>query len=224
LHASSSTGSLVAPYRYDPVLDRPTHPMPLPSDPSPTTPAAANPPSGNGVGYVRGGGVELDARRAGRVVAGFCIVVLAGIVIGFTVAGFRTVQRNDRLTNHGVAVIVTVTHCVAQASGTGATVTGYQCQGSFTQGGHRYDETIGGTTTPHSVGQRINAVTDPSDPHVMATAASVAATPAAWQAFVLPAVTLVVLLLLIAALRLRARRRARSSALQGELPAPGVTS
>jgi hypothetical protein len=175
----------------------------------PTSPPPAPiPPPGaeRAVGYVRGGGVELDRRKAGRVVAILGIVLLAGLTVGFGVNGIVKVNRDDRLTNHGVPVTVRVTKCVAIASGTGATYTGFQCRGRFILDGRSQVEVIGGTTTPHPVGSLVSAVADPSDPSVLATATSVAATPPAWHRFVAAAICALVLVGLLASLLVRRRR------------------
>jgi hypothetical protein len=175
-------------------------PTSSPDAPSPT------PEPERAVGYVRGGGVELDRLKAGKVIAIVGILLLAGVTIGFAVNGIVKVRDDDRLTHHGVPVTVTVTDCLAIASGTGATNTGYQCRGRFTVGGRSHVGIIGGTTIKHAIGSEVAAVTDPSDPSVMATATSVAATPPAWHRFVAAAICALLLVALVAYLLVRRRR------------------
>jgi hypothetical protein len=177
----------------------------------------------DGIGYVRGGGVEIDRRRAGRVVLVCCVVVLVGSLIGFTAAALSSNARMSRLKAHGVPVEVTVTSCIALSSGTGETVTGYTCRGSFTLDGRRYTDVIGGTTLPHRVGQTLRGVSDPQDPALLSTARAVAVARPAWQAFIVPAITLVVLILVGVLVYWRWRRARRLAGPDGGVPDGGAT-
>jgi len=168
----------------------------------------------DGIGYVRGGGVEIDRRRAGRVVLVACVVVLVGALIGFTVAAIHSNGRMSRLKAHGVAVNITVTSCFGIGSGTGATVTGYTCRGSFRLDGRRYSDVIGGTTHPYRVGQTLPGVADRQDPAVLATARAVALARPAWEAFIAPAITLVVLILVGLLVLWRSRRARRAAVVE----------
>jgi hypothetical protein len=171
------------------------------------------------IGYIRGGGVEIDSRRATRVVVGFCLVVLVALVIFLTLSAVSKNASIGRLQRHGVPVDVTVTSCVALASGTGATITGYTCRGTFTLHGHRYNEVIGGSIDLHPVGQTLHAVTDPGDPSTLSTARAVRTTHRSWTAFI-PAAIALVLLVLVLALVLRRHRRGDTTS--GTAPPPAT--
>jgi hypothetical protein len=160
----------------------------------------------DGIGYVRGGGVEVDSRKAKRVVVVFAVVVLAALVIILTVTAANKNDRIDRLGRHGVPVQVTVTVCVAMASGTGATIVGYTCRGTFTLDGQSHEDVIRGSNVVRPAGQKLRGITDPGDPALLSTARAVATTHASWTAYVAAGVSLVLLLLLVALVLWRARR------------------
>jgi hypothetical protein len=181
---------------------------------NPGVPGSGNPAmttgdaSDNGLAYVRGGGVEIDSRRAKRVVVWIGVGVLAALVIILTITAIHKNDGIDRLARHGVPVQVTVTGCVALASGTGATIVGYTCRGTFTLDGRLHHDAIGGSTIQHAVGQTLRGVTDPSNPGILSTARAVATTHASWTAYIAPGIALV-LLILVGALVLWRVRRAR---------------
>jgi hypothetical protein len=159
--------------------------------------------------YIRGGGgVAVDAHRVIRVVVVFTLLALLAIAVLLAVAALRSNSRADRLKAHGVAVDVTVTSCLGEASGTGITVTGFKCDGMFTLGGRSYTEVIIGNSANHQAGDIVKAVTDPSDPADLSTADSVAAAHGSSADFalaVIPAALFVVLL--VFARRSTLRRR-----------------
>jgi len=135
-------------------------------------------------GYIRGGGgVDVGARRVAAVlvVAGVAILLTLAIVLAVEAAGQNS--RIDRLHASGVPVSVRVTGCLAMASGTGITESGYQCRGTFPLRGHRYEEIIGGTSDQHATGEMLRGVAVPDDPSILSTAASVAAMRSSWTAY-----------------------------------------
>ncbi|MGO8875946.1 MAG: hypothetical protein ACLQNG_09300 [Acidimicrobiales bacterium] len=171
---------------------------------------------------LRGAGVEVDGRRAGRVAAGACLVTLAVVVLVLFIAGARKNDQITRLRENGVAVKVTVSGCRGLMGGSGSNLAGYACMGTFTIGGHRYDEALPGDTF-HAPGATLRAVTVPGDPALVSTVAAVATARATWTVFVLPTVLLAVLGLLVAGLLVRRRRSAGGrpavEARQGGAPA-----
>jgi hypothetical protein len=157
---------------------------------------------------LRGAGVEVDVRRAGRVVLGICLVGLLVLVVVLFVAGANKNAQINQLRNHGVAVNVTVTGCLGLLGGSGSNPAGYACTGTFTLDGHRYRESVPGNVL-RPPGTKVAAVAVPGDPPLLDTHHAVANEHASLGVFAVPTILLVVLLLLIGALVLR-RRGARS--------------
>jgi hypothetical protein len=149
-------------------------------------------------GYIRGGGgVQVDGRRVGLIVAGFAIIGLAVLVTVLSVGAVRENSRAHRL-QRGAAVEATVTGCLGNASGTGITASGYTCRAAFTLDGRQYDDVLGGTTVLFPTGQTVRAVTVAGDPAILSTADAVAAGHSSWRPFVTPGVLLLVLVATIA--------------------------
>jgi hypothetical protein len=143
------------------------------------------PPSG----YIRGGaGVSTDSRHVLRAVVGFCLASLAILALALTVAAVHQNSRNDRLQHHGVAVDLTVTSCLGQATGTGITENAFVCRGSFELNGHRYNEVIGGSTRLLAPGETVQAIADPRSPSTVSTVEAVRASPAKSRPYVLAAI------------------------------------
>lgn len=76
-----------------------------------TEPACAVPTStpDGAVGYIRGGGVQLDNRRVVRVVVALCLVGLTVLVVVLSLAAVHENSRSSTLQRRGVPVDVTVT-------------------------------------------------------------------------------------------------------------------
>jgi hypothetical protein len=158
-------------------------------------------------GYIRGGaGVPTDTRLVLRIVVAFCLVALAALTLALTVRAVHQDSRSHRLEHRGVAVAVTVTRCLGIASGTGITVTSFVCHGSFVLNGKRYDDVIGGTTTLHSPGDRLQGVVDPKSPSVLSTAHAVESPQSTVRPFVIAAIPAVALVLFAACAMWRFRR------------------
>jgi hypothetical protein len=148
-------------------------------------------------GYIRGGaGVPTDTRRVLRIVLWALLGSLAILSIAMVVNGLHHNARAQRLQHHGVAVPVTVTSCLGHATGTGITVNGFTCRGSFALGGRHHNEVIGGSAALFSRGQVVQGVVDPQDPSNLSTARTVKHMTAASRPFALaaiPALALVVI-------------------------------
>jgi len=166
---------------------------------------------GERVATLRGAGVDVDVRRAGRVIVGVALVALAVLAVVLFVAGAQKNAHITDLRQHGVPVDVTVTRCTGLLGGSGSNPVGYACRGTFAYGGHRYDVAIPGDTL-YASGARLAAVTVPGDTGLFSTAATVAAEHASWKVFLLPAVLLGVLVVLVGALVLGRRHGGRASA------------
>jgi hypothetical protein len=175
-------------------------------------------PDDGGGGYIRGGGGIVDTRRLFRVVVGsamVALVALAAVVVALTIKAVHDNSRIDALRHHGVPVDVTVTNCLGILSGTGVTVTSFQCSGSFNLNGRSYNAVIAGSNLNHSPGDVVKAVADPRHPTSIATPTSLQNAHSSWRAFIAPAVTLVVLITLIAVILWWRRRKANARPPEG---------
>jgi hypothetical protein len=151
-----------------------------------------------GEGYIRGGGGIVDTRRLFRMTVGSAIVALAVLVIVLTIQAVHKNSRIDGLQRRGVPVDVTVTSCLGILSGTGITVTSFQCSGSFVLAGRTYNAVIGGSNVNHAAGDVVKAVADPKHPTSVSTASALVNAHSSWRAFIGPAMLFVLLVLLIA--------------------------
>jgi hypothetical protein len=162
-------------------------------------------------GYIRGGaGLTTDASRVLRIALWVLLSFLAVLTIALVVSGLHHNTRAQRLQHHGVAVPVTVTGCLGQATGTGITVNGFSCHGSFVLNGRHHNEPIGGSAALFSRGQAVRGVVDPRDPSNLSTARAVQHTTAAARPFVLAAIPALALLMIAGLARWRSRHGSRS--------------
>lgn len=168
---------------------------------------------------LRGASVEVDVRRAGRVVVAICLVALAATVIVLFVAGIQKNAQITLLRQHGVAVEVTVSGCLGLMGGSGSNLAGYECKGTFTLAGRRYSEPIPGSVL-YSPGTRLQAVAVPEDPALLSTLHALATEHTSWRVFILPTVLLVILGLLVGAMVLKRGSIGRASA---QIPSVAAT-
>jgi hypothetical protein len=178
------------------------------TDPESTAPSGSPASSNEPLSTLRGAGVNVDARRVGRVVVGLCLVTLAVLVIVFTIAGFNNNSQINRLHHNGIAVTVTISGCSGLLGGSGSNVAGYTCKANFSLGGHHYTETLPGTAF-HRPGASVRALVVPNDPALISPVSVESSQHASASNYVLPAVLLVILLLLVG-LIIWLRRRAES--------------
>jgi hypothetical protein len=136
-------------------------------------------------------------------------VALAVLVVVLYVAGFQKNAQITRLRRHGVPVEVTVSGCLGLMGGSGSNLAGYDCRGTFTIDGHRYNEAIPGNTF-HRPGATLRAVTVPDDPALLSTVRALATEHPSQSVFILPTILLVVLAFGVGALDLR-RRHVRAA-------------
>jgi hypothetical protein len=157
---------------------------------------------------LRGAGVDVNVRRAGRVVVALCLVALAVLVVVLFVAGVHKNDQINRLRAHGVPVTVTVSGCLGLLGGSGSNPAGYACRGTFTLDGHRYSEDIPGNVL-RPPGTKVQALAVPDNPPLLSTRHAVATERASASVFVVPAILLAVLVVLVL-LAVVLRRRAPS--------------
>jgi hypothetical protein len=160
---------------------------------------------GRRVGALRGASVEVDPRRAARVVIAVCLTALAAIVVILFLAGVRQNSEITELRQQGVLVEVTVTGCRGLLGGSGSNAVGSSCSGTFVLDGRRFSAPIPGNTL-RSPGMTVRVVTTESDPGLLATIHQVESEHASWSVFILPTALLVVLVALVAGLAVRHRR------------------
>ena len=172
-------------------------------DPTHTRVEAGKP--GEPISTLRGAGVEVDIRRVGRVLGVLCLVALAALVIVLFLAGVHKNAEITRLHDDGVPVEVTISGCIGLLGGSGSNAAGYQCRGSFTLDGHRYNEPIPGSTL-YPPGSKVRGVAVPGDPALVAKAGSVKAEQPSPKVFLFPTILLVALVLIVGALLLRRRQ------------------
>lgn len=158
---------------------------------------------------LRGAGVDVNTRLAGRVVVALCLVALTVLMVILFVAGYHKNEQINRLRQHGVPVTVTVSGCLGLLGGSGSNPAGYACQGTFTLGGHRYRESIPGTAL-HPPGTKVLAVAVAGDPPLLSTRHAVATDRASAIVYVVPAILLVVLILLVGVVVVRRRSAKRA--------------
>jgi hypothetical protein len=158
-------------------------------------------------GYIRGGDGVVDTRRLFRVLLGCVIVALAAFVVVLTVAAAHQNSRIHNLQHRGVPVDVTVTKCLGILSGTGVTVTSFQCSGSYVLAGRSYNAVIGGSSTNHVAGDVVKAIADPLHPTSMSTPGSLASSHSSWRAFIGAGILFLVLVALIAGALWWSRRK-----------------
>jgi hypothetical protein len=188
-----------------------TRPTPDESDPvgapEPSSAAPSELPSDERVGALRGAGVAgVNVRRVGRIVVGIAVVGLAVLVVVLFVAGARKNDQIAELRSHGVPVEMTVSGCIGLLGGSGSNPVGYSCHGTFTIGGHRYDDRIPGNTL-YGPGDTLAGITVASDPALFTTPATLRTQHVSNGVYVVPAVLAVILVLAVAGLIVLGRRR-----------------
>jgi hypothetical protein len=161
-------------------------------------------PVGEATTTLRGAGVDVDARRVGRVFVAMALVALAVFTVVLFVAGAHQNDQITRLRHDGVRVSVTVTGCTGLLGGSGSNPVGFDCRGTFTLGGHRYTDAIPGNAQ-HLPGATLRGVTVRDDPGLFSTVGALSTQHPSARVFILPAVLLVVLALAVGGLVLRRR-------------------
>lgn len=146
-------------------------------------------PSSAPITKLRGAGVDVDPRRAGRIVLIVCLVALIATGIVLVIAGVNKNSQASNLQHHGVPVEVTVTGCQGLLGGSGSNAAGYACTGVYHYEGEHFTKTIPGTAF-FRTGSVVRGVVVPSDPGLLSTPQAVASQRASWRVFIVPAVLL----------------------------------
>ena len=160
--------------------------------------------------YIRGARAGVDGRLAVRLMTAAVGLALATLTIVLAVQAGRENSRLNRLHRDGIPVTATVSSCVAIASGTGITESGYRCQATYVVNGRSYSAVLGGTDALYSVGDTVPALADRTEPNNLATSDSVARTHASWTAFIPAAIALLAGALFAALVAWRMRRPRRA--------------
>jgi len=165
-------------------------------------------PDADRIGSLRGASVQFDRRRVGQFVIGIVACALVVLIAVFTVSGVHSNNQIDTLHEHGVPVTVTVTGCLGLLGGSGSNAAGYSCRGTYVLDGHRYAESLPGTSF-HRPGARVPSLAVPGDPALVSPDSVIDAQHSSSGVFVLPAALtgLLVVLLAVIGWRHRAGRR-----------------
>lgn len=156
---------------------------------------------------LRGARVDVDNRRAGRVVVVLCVLSLVAAIAVLTAAGIDKNAQISQLRAQGVAVEMTVTRCLGLLGGSGSNEAGYACRGTYSVGGLHYNEAIPGNVF-RAPGSKVRAVTVLSDPELVSTASEVAGEHPSWRVFLFPTILFALLALTVGVLAKRNGRAA----------------
>lgn len=157
------------------------------------------------VARLRGAAVEVESRRIRGYVTIACLATLVILIPLLYLAGANRNAQISGLRQHGVALDVVVSRCVGLLGGSGSNGVGYQCEGTYTVGGHRYTETIPGNAL-YSPRASVPAIVDPGDPTLLSSPAAVGRSHPSESVFILPTLLAVGLILMVSYLVLRRRR------------------
>jgi hypothetical protein len=110
-------------------------------------------------------------RRRQWAIVGLAALGVAGLLNLWVV--HTNVSRYQRLHDHPVAVLVTVTDCYGNLSGSGSTVAGYTCHGSYHLNDQHFHEVLQGVTRFLTRGTVVAADVDSAHHSFVITAESV---------------------------------------------------
>lgn len=189
-----------------------------PSDAPPVSGPAVSGPAEEPAAYVRGATGKFERRQAIRVAAGLWLGLLVVLLVVLSVTAFGDASRRSHLQSNGLPVTVRVTNCLAVASGTGETVSGAMCRGTYTLAGRTREGLVHGMPGTLPAGATVAALVDPAHPSTLSTTRSVTGGRSSWEAFIPAAVTGLILLASLAAIAVRARRRVPLSLIPSAAP------
>ena len=159
------------------------------------------------VSTLRGASVEVDARRAGRIVVAVCLLALAVSAALLFAAGVSKNAQIADLRHHGVPIEATVTTCLGLLGGSGSNPVGYSCTGRYTYAGHRHIAAIPGGSL-HASGSTVRVVVASDDPQLLSTPRLLAGEHTSAGVYLVPAILTGLLVLGLGAVAWRLRRRA----------------
>ena len=141
--------------------------------------------------YVRGAGsVVLPTRRVLAVALALISAALAVIALVVTTVDVQRLEHRRALARNGFSVDVTITGCLANASGTGITEAGFICRGRYHVGGKVYDQVIHGSSDRFPTGATVRAVTSIARPTELYSVGSIRGDLSYRSALVVPTVLL----------------------------------
>jgi hypothetical protein len=152
---------------------------------------------------------EVDPRRVFWVVAAVVLLGLVGSTVALTISAGRQDARLHRLHHDGVPVQATASGCVGISSGVGMGIEYWECRGTYTLGGHTYNQVIRGSRAHLENGQKVQAIAVPGEPDLLSTVDAAGQKYSPWTAYVTPiilgAVTVACILGLLVGSKLRRR-------------------
>jgi hypothetical protein len=166
----------------------------------------------------RGGTVNVDKRKAAQVVIAVTLVALTVLGVVLLIAAINNNNQIDNLKDNGITVPVKVTGCLGLIGGTGQSLAGFSCSGTYAVGGTVYHQNIPGLAF-HKPGTTIRGVVVPSDPKLLSTPDQLAGQQASWTAFIIPGLLLLVVVVVLLVVFLRRPGRSASSRPDGTVAA-----
>lgn len=164
---------------------------------------------------LRGASAQRIDVRFWRYAGTAAFAAFTVIVIVSFISASNDNSRIERLKNHGISVVVTVTDCVGNIGGSGSNAAGYTCHGSYRVDGVRYLETIGSMTTMSATGTKVRGVADPERPNSIELASTLATSSTSLSVYVVPSVlALLAIGLSLVLLRRQLHQRAKGRLVQ----------
>lgn len=131
------------------------------------------------------GPTAIDIGRKLWLFAGMIgLVIFAVALVVSLVSATNDNARINRMKSQGISVIVTVTYCSGNLSGSGSGSAGYTCRGDYTVDGVHYNERIGSMSTFVASGTTVRAVADPARHSTVVLASVVRASTSSADAFI----------------------------------------
>lgn len=170
-------------------------------------------PEDEPIGYIRGGGgITAEPKRVIRITALIMISALAVLTVALTVAAVRDNSKIRGLQSRGVVTPVQISSCLALASGTGITESGFTCSGTYAFRGVTRTSVVLGVVRQLAPGTMLVGVVDAAHPDIVATQPTVANAAPYARAFIPPGASMAAMALIALALRTAQRRRGKRSA------------
>ncbi len=162
--------------------------------------SASEPPT---VVALRGPQAQRIDRRFWSVAGALLLAAFAAVVVVSFISAVNDNARIDRMKNHGISVVVTVTSCVGDIGGSGSNAAGYTCRGSYRVHGVHYEEVIASKSTWSDTGTNVRGVADPSRPSTVELASAVATSSSSDSTYVIPGLLALLCVVLSATTLLR---------------------
>jgi len=173
-----------------------------------TFPTDTSASSGDSVASLRGAAAVGVGRRFWVVMAALGLIAFAAFLVVSFISATNDNARINRMKDHGIPVVVTVSTCIGNLGGSGSNASSYTCTGVYAARDTSYHEVIGAMSSFVTPGTRVRAVADPGRPSTVELASAVASSKASNGAYVVPSL-LALAFLAVALTFLRLIRRAR---------------